>query len=72
VIASLNGITILSMPDLRAAIHELKDGKPAVLQIERHGQFLYIEWDVEQQSLESRTDQTGKRASEAEPGRARR
>ena len=72
VIASLNGIRILSMPDLRAAIHELKDGKPAVLQIERQGQFLYVEWDVEKQSPESLTDRAGKRASEAEPGRGRR
>jgi hypothetical protein len=69
VIASLNGIRILSMPDLRAAIHELKDGKPAVLQIERQGQFLYVEWDVEKQSPESLTDRAGKRASEA--GQAR-
>ena len=72
VVASLNGITILSVPDLRAAIHELKDGKPAVLQIERNGRFLYIEWDVEKQSLESLTDQAGKHVSEAEPGRDRR
>jgi len=71
VIASLNGISILSVPDLCADIHELKDGKPAVLQIERHGQFLYIEWDVEKQSPESLVDRAGKRVSEAEPGRAR-
>lgn len=72
VIASLNGIRILSMPDLRAAIHELKDGKPAVLQIERQGQFLYVEWDVDKQSSESLTDRAGKRASEAEQARGRR
>lgn len=72
VIASLNGISILSMPDLRAAVHELKDGKPAVLQIERQGQFLYIEWDVEKQPPEPLTDPAGKRVSEAEPSRGRR
>ena len=66
VIASLNGIRILSMPDLRAAIHELKNGKPAILQIERQGQFLYVEWDVEKQSPEPLTDQAGKRVSDAE------
>ena len=65
VIASLNGIRILSMPDLRAAVHELKGGKPAVLEIERNGQFLYIEWDVEKQSLQP-TDPTGKHVSDAE------
>ncbi len=72
VIASLNGIRILSMPDLRAAIHELENGKPAVLEIERQGQFLYVEWDVEKQSPESLTDRAGKRASETGSGRGRR
>jgi serine protease Do len=67
VIASLNSTTIRSMPDLREAIHELKGGKPAILEIERRGQFLYVEWDVEKQPLQP-TDRTGKRVSDAEQG----
>jgi 4-aminobutyrate aminotransferase-like enzyme len=55
------------MPDLREAIHELKGGKPAILEIERRGQFLYVEWDVEKQPLQP-TDRTGKRVSDAEQG----
>ena len=70
-IASLNGMTILSMPDLREAIRELKDGKPAVLQIERHGRFIYIEWDVERQSpasLRIKLENAFRRLNRAEAG----
>lgn len=47
VIASLNGKPLLDMRELRGALHELAGGKPAVLQIERHGQFLYVEREIE-------------------------
>ena len=53
VIASLNGVAILGMQDLRGGIHELAGGKPVVLQIERNGQFFYIERELEQQPAES-------------------
>ena len=42
VIVSLNGQQILSMPELRDVVHKLT-GQPAVFEIERQGQFLYIE-----------------------------
>ena len=46
VITSFNGKPILDINELRGALHELA-GKPAVLQIERRGQFLYIEREIE-------------------------
>jgi serine protease Do len=46
VIASLNGAPILDMSELRKAIHERPAGKPAVLQIERRGQFIYVEREL--------------------------
>ena len=56
VIASLNGMPILSMQELRGALGELTRGKPAVVQIERHGRFLYVERELEQRPPESGTD----------------
>jgi len=47
VIASLNGIPIPGMQEMRDAIHELTGDKPVVVQIERNGQFLYIEREME-------------------------
>ncbi|MEO8372694.1 MAG: PDZ domain-containing protein [Candidatus Solibacter sp.] len=46
VIAALNGTPILDREDLRNALRELKGGKTAVLQIERRGQFVYVERDL--------------------------
>ena len=46
-IASLNGTPIVSLPDLRAAIQEVKGVKPLVMQIERHGRYVYIERDFD-------------------------
>jgi serine protease Do len=56
VIASMNSMPILSMQELRGAIHELTPDKPAVLQIERHGQYLYIERELEQRPSEPGRD----------------
>jgi S1-C subfamily serine protease len=53
VIASLNGTPLRSVQELRGALHELAGGKPAVLQIERIGQFVYIEREVDRRSPES-------------------
>ena len=72
VIASLNGIRILSMPDLRAAIHELKGGKPAVLQIERQRSVSLCRMGCGKTITGSLTDRAGKRVSEAEQGPRRR
>jgi len=47
VIASVNGKPIAGMQELRGTIRDLTGGKPAVLQIERNGQFVYIEEDLE-------------------------
>ena len=47
VITSLNGTAVASMQDLRGAIQGLTAGKPAVVQIERNGLFLYMEREVE-------------------------
>jgi serine protease Do len=61
VIASLNGSPVASMQELRGAIQELAGGKPAVVEIERNGVFLYIERELDKQGL-----------SKAAPGRSRR
>jgi serine protease DegQ len=53
VIASLNATPVASMQELRGAIAELPDSKPAVLQIERNGLFVYIEWEVEKHKQRS-------------------
>jgi hypothetical protein len=55
---------ILSMQELRGALGELTGGKPAVVQIERHGQFLYIERELEQRPPESGTDR-GRKGDES-------
>ena len=47
VIASLNGTPILNMQHLRTAIRGVIGSKPVVLQIERHGRFLYTEPDFQ-------------------------
>jgi len=56
VIASLNGMPLRSVQELRGALHELAGDKPAVLQIERIGQFIYIEREVARRSPESVSD----------------
>ena len=61
VIVSLNGVPILGMQDLRETIYELADGKSAVFQIERHGQFVYIERELDKRPVESGADRRAKR-----------
>jgi serine protease Do len=48
VIASLNGVPIVNIQELRGAIRDLSDEQPTVLQVERNGQFVYVEWDLEE------------------------
>ncbi len=59
VIASLNGMPIASMQDLRGAIPQLKGGKPIAVQIERHGLFLYLERELDARPPESDPDRGG-------------
>jgi hypothetical protein len=47
VITSLNGMPILNVRHLREATREVMGRKPVIMEIERHGRFLYIEPDFE-------------------------
>ena len=47
VITSLNGMPILKCQHLREATREVMGRKPVIMEIERHGRFLYIEPDFE-------------------------
>jgi len=70
VIASLNGAPILDVQDLRKATRELMGRNPVVMQIERHGRFLYIEPDFEERPSVSGTDRNAASDSKA-PARDR-
>ena len=61
VIASLNGKPIDDMQQLRGAIQKLAGDKPAVVQLERHGVFFYVERELEKQPLELGQDRLEKR-----------
>jgi serine protease Do len=56
VIASLNGMAILSIQELRKAAQDTIGQKRVVMQIERHGRYLYIEPDFEVRPSKSGTD----------------
>ena len=60
VIVSLSGMPILSVQELRGAIHELTRDKPAIVEVERHGRYLYVERELEQRPSDSSTDRTAK------------
>jgi PDZ domain len=53
VIVSVNGKPMRGVEDLRGRIHDLTGDKPAVLQVERNGLFVYIERDLESRPAES-------------------
>ena len=53
VIASVNGKAIPDVQELRVTVHELTGSKPAILEIERNGQFIYIEGDLVGRPAES-------------------
>jgi serine protease Do len=72
VIASLNGAPVMNVPELRKATRELIGLKPAVMQIERHGRFLYIEPDFENRPPISGTDRDAASDSKTVPTRDRR
>jgi serine protease Do len=69
VIASVNGKPIISMQQLRAAIHELTGSKPAIVQIERQGQYFYFERELEERPPEAASNRSGKSEAEASPDR---
>jgi S1-C subfamily serine protease len=46
VIASLNGVPIQSIQNLHDMIRDLPGGRPAVLEIERHGEVVYVEREL--------------------------
>ena len=60
VIVSLNGMPIHNIQELRGAIHEVTAGRPAVVQIERSGRYLYVERELEQRPSDSSTDRAAK------------
>jgi S1-C subfamily serine protease len=47
-IASINGVPIVSLADLRAVVHQWTSAQPVVLQVERNGQYMYIERELEE------------------------
>lgn len=70
VIASFNGKPIGSVQELRSAIHDLTRGNAAVVQIERNGEFHYIERDqFEEQPPELDSNRGGKGDSKSESAR---
>lgn len=56
VIVSLNGLPLGGLQDLRAVLHQLAPGKPAIVQIERAGQLLYLECELDKQDGNSKAD----------------
>jgi serine protease Do len=71
-VSSLNGVPIYSVQDLREAIHELPDGKPAVFEIERSGQFLYVERELDAWPQDTRSDGSGTAEYKARPDGGKR
>jgi len=47
VIHSINGITVISLDGLRAAVDKLKPEDPVALQIERQGRLSYLAFEME-------------------------
>jgi S1-C subfamily serine protease len=43
----VNGVTIITLEALRAAIQRIKTGDPVVLQIERDGKLQYLAFEME-------------------------
>ena len=70
-IASLNGMPMVNIQELRTATREVIGRKPVIMQIERHGRFLYIEPDLENRPSVSGTDRDAASDSKTVPARAR-
>ena len=69
VITSLNGMLILNIQELRKATREVIGRKPVIMQIERHGRFLYIEPDFEDRPSVSGADRDAPSDSKMVPAR---
>ena len=47
VIHAVNRTFVLSLADLRAAVADLKDGDPVVVQVERQGQLMFVAFEMD-------------------------
>jgi hypothetical protein len=64
-------MAILNIQELRKAAQEVIGRKPAVMQIERHGRFIYVEPEVDDRPSVSGTDREAASESKAIPARDR-
>src|SRR5262249_11395246 len=48
IVYSVNRTRVNCVSELRTAVDALKDGDPVVLQLERHGELVYLAFTVEQ------------------------
>jgi serine protease Do len=71
VITSINGIAILDIQALRKTVRELIGLKPIVLEVERHGSYLYIDRDLEDGPPVSGADRDATSDSKTAPARGR-
>jgi serine protease Do len=47
IIHALNNVSVTNLSGLRSALHTLKPGDPAALQIERNGRLMFVTFDME-------------------------
>jgi serine protease Do len=47
VIHAVNGVSVLSLSELRRAVEKMKEGDPIVVQIERSGAFHYVAFEID-------------------------
>ena len=66
VIASVNGVPVLSMPEFRRTLDALTPGKPAVLEVERQRLFLYVERELEKGPPDTDMGRRGREESKAQ------
>jgi len=71
VITALNGVPVLSVEELRKTAREVVGRKPVVIQVERHGRYVYIEPDFDDRPPRSAPDQDAADNSKAVPARVR-
>jgi S1-C subfamily serine protease len=59
VIVSLNGVPMISMQEFRRALHTISVDKPAVLEIERQRQIVYLERELGTSEPQREPDRSG-------------
>ncbi len=47
IIHAVNGVSVVSLSELRQAVKDMKDGDPVVVQIERAGVFRYLAFEID-------------------------